>query len=103
MARWYGQYWLPKTSLYDMASLTIDAYRLITDLKTRGFAEDQARGVTEAVRAIDLDNVSTKADVLAFKADLDVKIADLKSDLFKWLIPLLMGQAALIVTPMKLL
>lgn len=37
------------------------------------------------------------------KADLRAEIADLKADMLKWLVPLLLGQAALIAAMVKML
>ena len=51
--------------------------------------------VTAALR----ETVATKADVTALKAD----IAALETRMVKWLVPLLLGQMALIVALIKLL
>ncbi len=75
-----------------MATLTIDTYQFIENLKRSGMPEPQAKALAEAIRKIDLQHVATKAD-----------LAELKADLFKWAVPLLLGQAALITALVELL
>ncbi len=43
------------------------------------------------------------AQELVTKSDLRAEVADLKADLLKWLVPLLLGQAALIAALVKML
>jgi len=60
-----------------------DTHRLINALTERGFSEKQAEAITGAIQQIDLSNVSTKAD-----------LKDLENRMLKWMIPLMIGQAA---------
>jgi len=82
----------------------LDTHRTVKRLQEAGFTTTQAETVTEVLReaqTIDLSHLATKADLAPFvtKADL----AEFKADLFKWLIPLLLGQSALIAALVKLL
>jgi hypothetical protein len=87
-----------------MATLTMDTHRIVKRLKDAGFTDSQAETVTDIIaetRASDLAGVAIKADLapLATKAD----VAELEAKIIKWLVPLLLGQAGLIVALVKLL
>lgn len=47
----------------NVPSILIDTQRLVTSLKKRGFTEDQALGITDALREIDLSALATKGDI----------------------------------------
>lgn len=78
-----------------MNALVFDTYRLVNVLKSRGFTEDQARGVSEAIQEIDLAHLVTKAD-------LKTEMAEWKADVFRWLVPLMLGQAGITAVLIKL-
>lgn len=62
----------------------VDTHRLVNNLKSEyGFTDMQAEGVKYAIEEIDLNHVATKSD-----------IDRLRAELFKWLVPLLVGQIA---------
>ena len=87
-----------------MNATSFDTLRASKRLKDLGFDERQAEGVAEMLRETreaDFASLATKADLanLVTKAEL----AEFKADLFKWLIPLLIGQAALTATLVELL
>ena len=65
----------------------IDTHRLISDLKQRGFTDQQAEGITEAIKAHELGHLATKAD-------LRDEIRTLEVRLVKWAAPVLVGQVA---------
>jgi len=69
----------------DMAILTIDTHNFITRLIQAGMVEKQAEAIVDGLKEMDLKNVATKEDVR-------LAIAELKADIFKWLIPILLGQ-----------
>ena len=46
---------------------------------------------------------TTKADLVSLKIELKAKLANVKADLLKWSVPLLLGQAALIIALIMLL
>lgn len=60
----------------------VDTHRLVNELKSEyGFTPEQAEGIKHAIQEIDLNHVATKSD-----------IDRLRAELFKWLVPLLIGQ-----------
>ena len=74
---------------------TFDRHEAIKELERAGASPELAEALTALlrdVRAGDLGQLVTKTDLAEFKAEL-----------FKWLIALLLGQAALIATLVKLL
>ena len=87
-----------------MATLAMDTHRIVKRLKDAGFTDSQAETLTDIIaetRASDLADVATKVDraPLATKAD----VAELEVKIIEWLVPLLLGQAGLIVALVKLL
>ena len=87
-----------------MATLAMDTHRIVKRLKDAGFTDSQAETLTDIIaetRASDLADVATKVDLapLATKAD----VAELEVKIIEWLVPLLLGQAGLIVALVKLL
>ncbi|MCA3269288.1 MAG: CCDC90 family protein [Alphaproteobacteria bacterium] len=86
-----------------MATLTIDTYTSVTRLREAGFEEKQAKAVIDVLQAADLGAVSSKQDIVDLRADLRVDIANIKADLLKWIIPILLAQVGSVVALMKLL
>ena len=71
----------------------IDTHRLVNTLQNEhGFTASQAEGVKFAIQEIDLNHVATKSD-----------IDRLRAELFKWLVPLLIGQVAVFTAIVSLL
>ncbi len=97
----------------------LDTHRIVKRLRDAGFSESQAETVTDVLwetRGADFGLLATKADIadMATKAfvrselretelRLEGKIEAAKAELFKWLVGLLLGQAALIATLVRLL
>lgn len=73
-----------------MATIVIDTYSFVSKLKASGMDEAQAKALAESIRDLDLSHVATKQD-------LQVTVAELKADLFKWFIPLMLGQYGLLI------
>lgn len=69
----------------------LDTHRLIESLKQRGFSENQAEGITDAIQQIDLSQISSKADIAELKTE--IRVVEVK--MLKWIVPLLLGQTAL--------
>ena len=44
-------------------TIVLDTHNLIKNLKAKGFTEQQATGITEAIQEIDLWQLGTKADL----------------------------------------
>lgn len=89
-----------------MTAITFDTLASAKRLKERAFSEQQAEAVIDEIkvsRDSDLNGLITKSDLRELEARIDAKVESVKTDLFKWLIPLLMGQAGLIAALVKLL
>lgn len=104
-----------------MQTVLIDTLSVTKHLLAQGFTEAQAEGVVHAIQEIDLSHLSTKADMLLLErkieqsetklerrieqveAKLENKIESVKAELFKWMVPLMLGQAGLIAALVKLL
>ena len=96
---------------------TLKAYETLT---AADMPDRQARALVAIVQELQearLAEVASKADLKELEARIDVKLANIeikisaleakidrvKFDLLKWFIPLILGQAAFIVTLLKLL
>lgn len=71
-----------------MATLTIDTHEFIKKLTTAGVPESQAEAIAQGLGKVNLDSVATKQDI----AELRLEIRDVKVEMLKWLVPLLLGQ-----------
>ncbi len=63
---------------------TIDTHRIVKRLRDAGASEQLAETWTDILREgreLDLSQLATKADVAALKADLEVRLAELRGDL----------------------
>ena len=78
-----------------MGSAIFDTLAYAKKLKAVGFTEEQAEVQASAVA----DLVNEK---LVTKADLDLKIAELKTELVKWMLGIAAAQVAFLVTLIKL-
>ena len=77
-----------------MSVAIFDTHAYIKRMKAVGFTEEQAEVQAETVA--DLIN-----ERLVTKADLDLRIAELKTELVKWMLGIALGQVALLVTLLK--
>ena len=64
-----------------------DTYDFVESLRNSGMPKNQAVEVAKAMKKIANDNLATKTD-----------LENLKIDILKWIIPLILGQYALIIT-----
>jgi hypothetical protein len=78
-----------------MSVAIFDTHAYIKRMKAVGFTEEQAEVQAETVA--DLIN-----ERLVTKADLDLRIAELKTELVKWMLGIALGQVALLVTLLKI-
>lgn len=78
-----------------MSVAIFDTHAYIKKMKAVGFTEEQAEVQAETVA--DLIN-----ERLVTKADLDLRIAELKTELVKWMLGIALGQVALLVTLLKI-
>ena len=78
-----------------MNTITFDTHKFVKRLIAAGMPDEQAEVLAEAVseaHIADLSHLATKAD-----------LAEAKTEIIRWLVPLLLGQAGLIVALIKLL
>ncbi len=74
----------------------IDTLAFAQRLKEAGADERLAEAIAEGLGSTDISDLVTKRD-------LDVKIAELKSELLKWMFGAMAAQTALIVALLKLI
>ena len=79
-----------------MSAVTFDTLRFSKDLEAAGFTSEQASGVAEAL-------AKTMSDSVVTQSYLDLRLAELKADILKWMFGALLGQAAIIAALVKLL
>jgi hypothetical protein len=90
-----------------MATITFDTLAYFNKLKGAGFTERQAEVAAEAQKeTIDiviseievrhLNEMATKKDIELLRRDLELKIAETKSDLIRWVVGAGFLQTALI-------
>ena len=60
-----------------MTTLPLDTHRLITRLKGRGFSEEQAAGITEALQELDLSQLATRADLRELELRMILKLGSI--------------------------
>lgn len=80
-----------------MTTITFDTLKFVERLKAGGVSDEQAKAEVEALSAA-LNETIVVRD-LATKRDLET----LKADLVKWMAGLLLAQAAVVATLVKLL
>jgi len=71
-----------------MATLTLNTHDFVTELVAAGVPENQAEAITHGLSKANLENVATKRDI----SELRLEIRDVKIDMLKWIVPLLLGQ-----------
>lgn len=87
-----------------MSAVPFDTLKLADKLQAGGFTPEQARSAASAlVEAMSSAELATKADIKEAEIRLEAKIDAAKTELLKWLAPMLFGQAALIAALVKLL
>ena len=86
-----------------MAAITFDTLKFAKRLKAAGFNETQAEALSDAQReslAEILDtSLATKSDITR----LEKEIASVKAEIIKWVAGMLVAQAAIVATLVKLL
>ncbi|GHU03538.1 hypothetical protein FACS1894158_02160 [Betaproteobacteria bacterium] len=85
-----------------MSTITFDTLQFVQRLKKAGIKEPEAEAIAEAVRDVqasadvatkqDLANLATKQDI----ASMEVKNAETKADLVKWVVSVGVLQTAMI-------
>ena len=80
-----------------MTTITFDTLKFVERLKSSGVSDEQAKAEVEALTAALNETIAVRE--LATKSDLE----SIKSDLVKWMAGLLLAQAAVVATLVKLL
>jgi len=79
-----------------MMAIVFDTHNYVKRLKAVGIPEEQAEVQAEALATLVNDQLVTKQY-------LDLRLAELKNDLIKWVVGISAAQAAIIVTLLKLI
>ena len=91
-----------------MTTITFDTHEFIKELKSAGFSEEQAEIITKLQKAAvsstleqarhdyDLDNLVTNQSLDLRIKDVELKIAETKADLIRWVVSVGLLQTALI-------
>jgi len=81
-----------------MATLTFDTHEFVKKLKGAGFSEEQAEILTELQKTTvlntleqarhdyELDDLATKRDLREMELRLELKIAENKAELIRWVV-----------------
>ena len=80
-----------------MATITFDTLKFVERLRSAGVPDAQAKAEAEALSEALAETIAIRE--LATKADLEA----VKSDLIKWIAGMLIAQAAIVATLVKLL
>ncbi len=93
-----------------MAAIAFDTLAYSKKLKAAGVPEKQAEVQAEAFAEIIEDRLATKQDILLLQRDIKEleltlrrDIAAVKSEIIKWVAAMLVAQAAIVATLVKLL
>ena len=87
-----------------MTAIPFDTLKFVERLTSAGVPEPQAKAQAEAlVEAMGGMELATKADIAAVRGDMREMEQRIKADLIKWVAGLLLAQAALVATLVKLL
>ncbi|WP_440862512.1 DUF1640 domain-containing protein [Symbiopectobacterium purcellii] len=96
-----------------MATLVFDTHAFVKKLTTAGMPEAQAEILAQEQANLIENRLATKLDIVTLekniemqlskiRSDVDTKIETTKSDIIKWVAGLLIAQAALVATLLKL-
>lgn len=71
-----------------MGSITFDTLQAVEILKSKGFTEEQARGVTEVLKKTSEEGLATKHDLKEMELSIDNKLEVLRGEftLLKWML-----------------
>ncbi len=79
-----------------MSAVTFDTLKFVEKLEASGVSHAQAKATAEAFAEATAQQLATKSDLDNLELRLDAKLAELKTDLIKWIIGLLFAQTALL-------
>lgn len=88
-----------------MSAITFDTLKYANRLKAAGMeprlAEEQAEALADALT--EQSQLATKTDLVELRMATKADLADAKTDLIKWVAGMLVAQAAVVATLVKLL
>ena len=95
-----------------MAITALDTHQTVKELTAAGFTNAQAEALTQALRQvhqIDLSDLATKADLAALRSEMKLEfaevrreMAEMKTELIKWVLGIGFAQVATILAVLKL-
>jgi len=80
-----------------MTTTTFDTLTFARRLQEFGFTKEQAEGFAQLQRELIDDRLATRQDLREMEIRLDIRLAELKHDLLRWILGIAAGQVALIV------
>jgi uncharacterized protein YbbC (DUF1343 family) len=85
------------------ATLTIDKLQFTKALAKRGFTQEQAEGILEAVSGIDAQHLVTKEELKDIVYTIRTDIKDMEMRTYKFIVTIALAQTALTVALIELL
>lgn len=92
-----------------MSAIPFDTHEFFKRLKSVGFSEEQAETITDLQKSTiyqtleqakhdyELDNLATKRDLKELELKIELKIAETKSELIRWVVAVGILQTTIIV------
>jgi hypothetical protein len=85
------------------STVTFDRHAYVARLKDAGVDEKQARAHAEALAAALRDTVATKTDIDLLRSELRTDVANLKTDLARWLFAAVLAIGGLMIAVEKII
>lgn len=85
-----------------MASLVFDTYAYVKKLTDAGMPEAQASIIAHEQACLIEERLATKVDLQHLELKLKSELSGMKTEIIKWVAGLLIAQAALVATLLKL-
>ena len=86
-----------------MSTTMFDTLSCSRKLQELGFTREQADGFAQLQKEIIDDKLATKQDLRELEVRLDIKLAELKNDLLRWMVGGFIAQSALIIALVAIL
>ena len=90
-----------------MVTITFDTFENVKRLKAVGFTEEQAAEQTRIISELIENRLATKQDIELLRQDMEERLvvleANVTAKIIKWVAGMLVAQAAIVATLVKLL
>ncbi len=86
-----------------MSAITFDTLKFARTLKDAGIPDDQAEAFANAFRDATSEELVTRDYLNSRIADVETRVETAKADIIKWMAGLLIAQAAVVATLVKLI